>query len=105
MGRIKLETITDLARRGYNAKIPCLGCGHASHWNTVELAMELQRRRKSLKIDAVEPHMRCRACGKRGAMIQPVEMFSQMRRNARNLSSQSADRGFAANIGNFERVC
>jgi primosomal protein N' len=75
MGRIKLDTITDFARRGYDAKVVCGACGNAAHWNATELAMELHRRRKSLRIDAVEPHMRCRACGKRGAMIQPVEMF------------------------------
>ena len=75
MGRIKLDTITDLARRGYDAKITCSGCGHVSHWNAIELADELSRRRKSLRIEALEPMMRCRACGKRGAVIQPVEQF------------------------------
>ena len=48
MGRIKLDTITDLARRGYDAKITCSGCGHVSHWNAIELADELSRRRKPL---------------------------------------------------------
>ena len=75
MGRIKLDTITDLARRGYDAKITCSGCGHVSHWNAIELADELSRRRKSLRIEALEPMMRCRACGKRGGVIQPVEQF------------------------------
>ena len=41
MGRIKLDTIMDLARRGYDAKITCSGCGHVSHWNAIELADEL----------------------------------------------------------------
>lgn len=75
MGRIRLDTITDLARRGYDAKITCAGCGHVSHWNAIELADELSRRRKPLRIEAVEPMMRCRVCGKRGAVIQPVEQF------------------------------
>jgi|GEM_PF-2311839 len=75
MGRIKLDTIMDLARRGYDAKITCAACGHVSHWNAIELADELSRRRKSLRIEALEPMMRCRACGKRGGVIQPVEQF------------------------------
>jgi hypothetical protein len=75
MGLIKLATITDLARRGYDAKITCAGYGQVSHWTAIELADELSRRRKPLRIEAVEPIMRCRACGKRGAVIQPVEQF------------------------------
>ena len=75
MGRIKLETINDFARRGYDAKVVCGACGNATHWNAVELAMELQRRRKPLRVEAVEPLMKCKACGKRRAMIQPVEQF------------------------------
>ena len=71
----KIDTITDVARRGYDAKITCAGCGHVSHWNAIELADELSRRRKPLRIEAVELIMRCRACGKRGAIIQPVEQF------------------------------
>lgn len=75
MLRIKLDAITDFARRCYDAKITCTGCGNVSHWNAVEFAREPYRRRKPLRIEAVEPTMRCRARGKRGAVIQPVEMF------------------------------
>ena len=75
MGRIKLDTINDFARRGYDARITCEACGKVTHWNATELVMELHRRRKPLRVEAVEPLMKCTACGKRRAIIQPVEMF------------------------------
>lgn len=75
MSRIKLDKITDFTRHGYDAKVTCEGCGRVSHWNPVELAMALQNRRKSTRIEAAEQFMRCSACGKRGAIIQPVEPF------------------------------
>ncbi|WP_230280713.1 hypothetical protein [Croceicoccus sp. Ery15] len=75
MGRIKLGTITDFARRGYDARVTCEACGKVTHWNAIELAIELQRRRKPLRVEAVEPLMKCNACGKKRAVIQPVEQF------------------------------
>ena len=69
MGRNKLDTITDFARHGYDARVTCEACGKVAHWNATELAMELHRRRKSTRIDAVEPLMRCSACGKKRAII------------------------------------
>jgi len=75
MGRIKLDTITDFSRHGYDVKVTCEACGKVSHWVAVELAMELSHRRKSLRIEAVEPLMKCTACGERRAVIQPTEQF------------------------------
>ena len=75
MGRIKLDTITDFTRHGYDVKVTCEACGKVTHWVAVELAMELHRRKKSTQIESVERLMRCRACGKRQAVIQPTEQF------------------------------
>lgn len=75
MGRIKLDNITDFTRHGYDVRVTCEACGKVTHWVAVELAMELHRRRKPTRIEAVEPLMRCSACGKRRAVIQPVEQF------------------------------
>ncbi|QNE06858.1 hypothetical protein [Croceicoccus marinus] len=64
-----------LAWRGYDARVTCGACGKATHWNAVELAMMLQRRRKPLHLEAVEPLMKCKACSKRRAMVQPTEQI------------------------------
>lgn len=58
-GQIERGAISDLERSGY------------------ELAMELSRRRKGLRIETAGPLMPCTACGQRRAAIHPVDLFCQ----------------------------
>ena len=71
MGRIKLDTISEIARQGYAVRVTCR-CGNVSDWNAVLLMGELHQRRRSLAIEAVERSMKCSLCGKREATITPV---------------------------------
>ncbi len=74
MGRIKLETLTDFARRGYDLRITCAACGHVANAKPLEMLAGLHQRRLSLRIEALEARMRCRACGKRQATIQAASV-------------------------------
>ena len=75
MGRIKLDSLADFARHDYDARITCGACGAVTHMDPTDLAMKMHERGKSLRVEAAEAAMRCRAFGKRQAVIQPVERF------------------------------
>ena len=72
MVRHRLDAVNDFARQGYNLRITCRVCEHAVDASAVELMAELHRRQQPLLIDALEPRLKCSACGWRGATIRPV---------------------------------
>ena len=70
MGSIRLDTVNDCARKGYNLRIRCLACGHVVDASAALMAMQL-RRQVSLK--AFEDRVTCSRCGKRNGHVVPVE--------------------------------
>ena len=74
MVRHKLDSVNEFARRGYNLRITCEGCERVVEANTVELMIELNRRRVPLSIASLEERAKCRECGHRGAMVMPGEV-------------------------------
>ena len=72
MGRIKLDTLTDLARHGYDLRITCMACSRVHEVRTLRLLKRIIGRRGSTRIKTIEERMRCHACGERQASIQPI---------------------------------
>ena len=73
MVRHKLDSLTDFARGGYNARILCEGCGHAVEARASALLIELGPRRARWPVERIEERLRCRRCGARGAAVSPCE--------------------------------
>ncbi|QQN73893.1 hypothetical protein [Croceicoccus sp. YJ47] len=69
--RIKLETISDFARRGYRIRISCR-CGHVVVHEPLALLRALPRN-MSPRIEAIEDRLKCSNCGARGGAISPAE--------------------------------
>lgn len=74
MGRFKLDSVNEFARRGYNLKIVCDGCSRVVEASSVLMQQELHRRRISLSIERLEERMKCKICGHRGAAIMACEI-------------------------------
>ena len=72
MGRQRLDSISDFARRGYNLRFTCRACGHVIDANALEMMSDLHRRRLSLEIDAIEQRAKCSACGEKRARVSAV---------------------------------
>ena len=74
MARHRLDSIHDLARRGYNARIACDGCGHVVDANAVLMMGEIGTARAKWSLERLERAMRCTSCGHRGAAIMACEI-------------------------------
>ncbi|SFO94124.1 hypothetical protein SAMN04488060_0857 [Qipengyuania nanhaisediminis] len=74
MARHSLDSVNEFARRGYNLRITCLGCGRVIEANAIELMVELNRQRAPLSIASLEDRAKCRECGHRGATITACEV-------------------------------
>ncbi len=73
MGRHRLDSVNDFARRGYNLRIICEGCGRTVEASAVLMMQELGNRRLSLSIEKIEERARCTVCRHRGAAITACE--------------------------------
>jgi primosomal protein N' len=71
--RQSLDSVNDFAKRGYNLRICCEGCGHTVEASAVLMLQELHARRASRSIARLEQMMKCRSCGHRGAAISACE--------------------------------
>ena len=74
MVRHKLDSVNEYARRGYNLRISCGGCGRVIEANAVEMMVQLNRRRASLSIASLEERAKCRECGHKGAVVSACEI-------------------------------
>lgn len=74
MGRIKLKSVSDFARRGYDLRITCMACCNVTDASAVLMMQELARRGCSTRIDAMEARLKCSRCGERQASVQPCEV-------------------------------
>lgn len=74
MVRHKLDSVNECARRGYNLRITCDGCGRAVEANAVLMMQELHRHGAGMSIAKLEDRAKCRECGHRGATIMPCEI-------------------------------
>ena len=74
MSRAKLDTVNEFARRGYNLRIACEGCGRVIEASSVLMMQELHQRRASMAIAQLEERARCRECGHKGATITACEV-------------------------------
>tara|TARA_B100000678_G_scaffold52318_1_gene41783 strand:- start:1777 stop:2049 length:273 start_codon:yes stop_codon:yes gene_type:complete len=74
MVRHKLDSVNECARRGYNLRIVCLGCGRTVEANAILMMQDLHARRASMSLDALERRAKCVACGHRGATVVPCEI-------------------------------
>ncbi len=74
MVRHSLDSVNEFARRGYNLRICCNGCGRVVEASAVLMMMELNQRRASLSIAKLEDRAKCRECGHRGAAITACEV-------------------------------
>ena len=74
MVRHSLDSVNEFARRGYNLRITCGGCGRIIEANAVHMMQELAQRRASMSIARLEERAKCRECGHRGATITACEV-------------------------------
>jgi len=75
MARHRLDSLSDYARQGFNARIVCHACEHVVEANAVLLAQEAHDRRISTDIGKLADRMRCSNCGAKGqAQITPVAL-------------------------------
>ncbi len=63
MGRIRLDSLSDLGRHGYCLKAVCVTCGHHRLLDASQLQQICIRRRWSMTLDAVEARLKCGICG------------------------------------------
>ncbi|MEM6494849.1 MAG: hypothetical protein AAF650_10770 [Pseudomonadota bacterium] len=73
MGRFRLDTLSDLARRGYRVRILCLECEHVAVADPAVLGLEVHRRRKSQRVADLEHDLRCSNCGAKRSHITALE--------------------------------
>ncbi|MBX7496997.1 hypothetical protein K3172_14135 [Qipengyuania sp. 6B39] len=69
MGRFRLDTVHDFARRGYNLRVECRRCQRVMLANAVLLQIELGAARSKWPIERVQACLKCRGCGHRGALV------------------------------------
>jgi hypothetical protein len=69
MVRHKLDSVNDFARKGYNLRITCQGCGHVVDASATTMMQDLIRRRCSRSIYVLERRLKCGECGARKARI------------------------------------
>ena len=74
MARHSLDSVNEFARRGYNLRITCGGCGRIIEAHAVAMMVELNRKRAPLSIASLEDRAKCRECGHRGATITACEV-------------------------------
>ncbi|MBX7496739.1 hypothetical protein K3172_12810 [Qipengyuania sp. 6B39] len=74
MGRFRLDTVSDCAKRGYNLRIECRGCNRVVLANAVLMQVELGAVRTKWPLERVQACMKCAECGKRGATISACEI-------------------------------
>lgn len=73
MGRIRLETITDFIRHGYDLSIRCKNCGHEAVVSPDRFLVLRKRVEGMFEIDGLERRLRCRKCRLRKAEIKAVD--------------------------------
>lgn len=73
MARYRLNTLSDLARRGYALRIQCLQCDHRVEVDPTILRIEVHRLRRSQKLEDLEHELRCSCCGARQSHLTPFE--------------------------------
>lgn len=71
--RFKLETLSDLSRRGYWLRIICQACEHTREIDPAILGLEVHKRGKSQKLDDLEYALRCSVCGGTRSHLLPFE--------------------------------
>lgn len=74
MVRHSLDSVNEFARRGYNLRIICNGCGRVIEASAVLLMQELAQRGAPLCIARLEERARCRECRYKGATITACEI-------------------------------
>ena len=74
MVRHRLDSVNECARRGYNLRIVCDGCGRVVETNAVVMMQQLHALRASMSLDVLERRAKCRTCGHRGASVTPCEI-------------------------------
>ncbi|MBY6016164.1 hypothetical protein KUV75_14805 [Qipengyuania gaetbuli] len=74
MVRHSLDSVNEFARRGYNLRITCDGCGRVIEASAVLMMQELAKRGAPLSIARFEERARCKECGHRGAAITACEI-------------------------------
>lgn len=74
MSRAKLGAVIEFARRGYNLRIACEGCGRVIEASSILMMQERHQRRASMPIAKLEERARCHECGPRGATITACEV-------------------------------
>ena len=74
MVRHKLDSVNECARRGYNLRITCNGCGRVIEASSVHMMQEMHGHRGGMKLSSLEERARCSECGHRGAMVRPCEV-------------------------------
>ena len=74
MVRHSLDSVNEFARRGYNLRISCGGCGRVIEASSVLMMQELVLRRASMAIAKLEERAKCKECGHRGATITACEI-------------------------------
>ena len=74
MVRHKLDSVNECARRGYNLRITCGGCGRVIEANAVHMMQEIGLRGGSMALARLEERAKCRECGHRGATVMPCEV-------------------------------
>lgn len=73
MGRIRLETIGDLVKHGYDLKACCGSCGHEQVLDAQEMMLIPNRPIGMFEIDAIERRLRCKKCRRRRARVTPID--------------------------------
>ena len=74
MVRHKLDSVNECARKGYNIRLTCGGCGRAVEANAVLLMQELHGHGRGMSLAVLEARAKCRECGHRGATAMPCEI-------------------------------
>ena len=73
MGRMRLDTVSDFARRGYNLRITCGSCSRVVEANAVLFKLELKGDRAKWPIERIAARLTC-SCGHRGAKIEACQI-------------------------------
>ena len=68
----RLDSLSDFARKDYDVRIVCRGCGHAVIRDPAALLLAIAGAGGSQDTGELGARLRCSACGHRGAKILPT---------------------------------
>lgn len=71
MARHRMDSLSDVSRKGYNLRFTCRRCSRVIEANATLLQIELYKRGGSLALADIEQRAKCRGCGHRGASVEP----------------------------------